>query len=301
MSDNFFGIKRTINLMESVSGLRKQAQEIQESLESDSGLIWMEGVSEDILQNNSSKWFLAFSQMIGTPISQSTQGELIFNVRDEAYGKQDNRTRGPNTNRRLGFHTDRCDVIGFLCLQPAKVGGENQVVSSPEIEKIISQERPDLLQILRKPFPYKRHVVDSENELSFCEQPIFSMCEGFFACSYLRVLIDRADADPDCPSLTCNQKEALDYLDSVTARETLQAHFTLKRGDLLFLNNWTTLHRRTAFEDFKQKNKRRHLLRVWLSSPKSRPLDECFRANFGSVEAGAIRGGMKSPSSPSSL
>ena len=294
MLDNSCGAKGTINLMESTQDLRQQAQEIQESLEIGSGIIWIGGVSEEVLQNGSSaEWFLAFSQMVGTPVSQSSQGELILNVRNEAHGKQDNRTRGPNTNRKLGFHTDRCDIIGFLCLQPAKSGGENQVVRSPEIEKIIARERPDLLHILRNPFPYKRHVVDSGNELPFCEQPIFSLCKGFFACSYLRVLIDRADIDPACPNLTSDQKEALDFLDSVAEREALQTRFTLKRGDLLFLNNWTTLHRRTAFEDFEHPDKRRHLLRVWLSSPRSRPLDECFQANFGTVEAGAVRGGMK--------
>ena len=113
-----------------------------------------------------------------------------------------------------------------------------------------------------------------------------------FACSYLRVLIDRADADPDCPALTPQQKEAIDFLDQVCEREDLQTRFTLEAGELLFLNNWTTLHRRTAFEDFKDPNKRRHLLRIWLSMPNSRPLNEAFRANFGAVEAGALRGGI---------
>ena len=67
-----------------------------------------------------------------------------------------------------------------------------------------------------------------------------------------------------------------------------------KFSDILFLNNWTTLHRRTAFEDFKETEKKRHLLRIWLSMPNSRPLNESFRANFGSVEAGSLRGGIRS-------
>ena len=39
------------------------------------------------------------------------------------------RSRGPNTRKRLSFHTDRTDVIAFLCLRQAKAGGENDVVS----------------------------------------------------------------------------------------------------------------------------------------------------------------------------
>ena len=160
------------------------------------------------------------------------------------------------------------------------------------MEAIIREERPDLYALLIKSYPFKRHVIDRANPSPFCMQPIFSWKDSLFACSYLRVLIDRADADPNCPELTSQQKEAIDFLDEVCEREKLQTRFTLKAGDLLFLNNWTTLHRRTGFEDFQDPKKRRHLLRVWLSMPNSRPLDEAFRANFGAVEAGAWRGGI---------
>ena len=81
--------------------------------------------------------------MIGTPISQSTEGDLILDIRDKGFSIKDNRARGPYSNRKLGFHTDRCDVIGFLCLQPAKEGGENQIVNSQEVADIIRNEKPD--------------------------------------------------------------------------------------------------------------------------------------------------------------
>lgn len=239
-----------------------------------------------------SNWFLDFCRALGTPLSQSTNGDLVLSIRNESYGKEDQRTRGPNTNRSLSFHTDRCDVIAFLCLNPAKSGGENQIVQSSTVEAIIRKERPELHTVLTQNYPYKRHVIDQANPSPFCLQPVFSWKDSLFACSYLRVLIDRADNDPNCPDLTPQQREAIDFLDQVCERENLQTRFTLKAGELLFLNNWTTLHRRTAFEDFKDSNKRRHLLRIWLSMPNSRPLDEAFRANFGAVEAGALRGGI---------
>ena len=216
----------------------------------------------------------------------------MLSVKNKGWNKNDPRTRGPNTNRKLSFHTDRCDVICFLCLQPAKFGGENQIVNSMEVEKLIKQEEPFLHEILCQKFPYKTHTIDQANPLTYCEQPIFSWCSGMFACSYLRVLIDRADHDSECPDLTEAQKDALNFLDSVCDRPELQTRMMLKRGDVLFLNNWTTLHRRTAFEDYEEPEKQRHLLRIWLSMPNSRPLDKSFRRNFGAVEAGAIRGGI---------
>ena len=236
--------------------------------------------------------FLNLSKKIGTPVSQDVKGQLILSVKNEALSTNDSKTRGPNTNKKLSFHTDRCDVIAFLCIQPAKSGGENQIVNSYQIESTIKNERPDLHKILCQKFPYKTHTIDQANPLPYCEQPIFSWRDSFFACSYLRVLIERANKDSQCPDLSTLQKEALDFLDLVCEREELQTRFTLQRGDMLFLNNWTTLHRRTAFEDFNEPDQRRHLLRVWLSMPNSRPIDQSFLANFGSVEAGTIRGGI---------
>ena len=62
---------------------------------------------------------------------------------------------------------------------------------------------------------------------------------------------------------------------------------------MLFLNNWVTLHRRSEFQDDEDPELRRHLLRIWLSVPNSRPLHPDFQANFGGTAAGAIRGGMR--------
>lgn len=238
-------------------------------------------------------WFLDQCIQLGTPVSQSADKDIILSVRNEGFGDDDSRTRGPNTNRKLGFHTDRCDVIAFLCLMPAKEGGENHVVNSENVEKLIRKERPDLHKALTLPFPYKKHVVDSGNQSPYVMQPIFSQKEGFFACSYLRVLIDRADQDEHCPSLSQIQLEAINYLDQVCERSELQTTFMMKRGEILFLNNWTRLHRRTAFTDHSEISMRRHLLRVWLSMPNSRPLDDSFQENFGSTLAGSIRGGMQ--------
>ena len=262
-------------------------------LENGDGIIRIK--SEKLLNQISSpqSWFLKFCQKLGTPISQSPEGDLVLSVRDQSFGITDSRTRGPNTKSKLGFHTDRCDVIAFLCLMPAKSGGENQVVDSQKVENIIFTERPDLHLILKQKFPYKRHIVDKGNQKPYVMQPIFSEFNGYFACSYLRVLIDRADKDKNCPSLSEKQRNALDFLDEVCERDELQLKFTMESGEILLLNNWTLLHRRTAFEDYLDSARKRHLLRVWLSMPNSRPIDNSFKANFGATEAGAIRGGMQ--------
>ena len=271
-----------------------QADKIAEELESKSGFYFLANpFKENELAQNPKEIFLTLAKLLGTPVSQSTAGELVLDIKDQSLSQNDSQARGPYSNKKLGFHTDRCDVIAFLCLQPAFSGGENQIVSSVEVEKIIHNERPDLHAVLSLSFPYKRHVMDSANPRPYIMQPIFSSERGYFACSYLRVLIDRANQDPQCPNLSEIQIQALDFLDTVCERQNIQTRLTLRRGDLLFLNNWTTLHRRTAFVDEKQERFKRHLLRIWLSMPNSRPLDQSFKDNFGSVEAGEVRGGIR--------
>ena len=85
----------------------------------------------------------------------------MFHVRNEGFAENDPRARGPNTAKKLSFHADRCDVIGFFSWRQAISGGDNELVSSMAIYERIRDQRPDLLTLLMQPFPYKRHNVDT--------------------------------------------------------------------------------------------------------------------------------------------
>ncbi|MGY8640205.1 MAG: TauD/TfdA family dioxygenase [Verrucomicrobiales bacterium] len=267
---------------------------IQDALENGSGASLIRGFPvDDFSKDEARTEFLNLCRKIGTPISQNENGDEVFDVSDAGFKSDDPRTRGPNTKKKLSFHTDRCDVIAFLCWRQAQSGGENELVSSMALFNEIQKQRPDLLEVLMQPFVYKRHSVDLGNDATFCKQPIFSFRDGHFAASFLRVLIDRAGADPKLPDLTAEQIEAMDFLESVAAEPTMHVRFRQEPGDILLMNNWVNLHRRSAFEDHETEADKRCLFRIWLSMPNSRPLDPQFEANLGAVEAGAIRGGMR--------
>ena len=223
---------------------------IQDSLETGSGATRIRGLAlQNLSEHEVERLFWGLALHVGTPVSQSASGERLLHVRDEGFAPEDPRFRGPHSNRRLSFHTDRCDVIAFLCVRPASMGGENDVISSVTLYNEMRTRHPDALQVLRQPFPYLRHTVDSGNERAYTTVPVFTVHEDHFAASFLRVLIDRADRDPSAPGLTDSQRAALASLEAVAEDSSLFARFRLDTGDLLLLNNWVTFHRRTAFED----------------------------------------------------
>jgi hypothetical protein len=274
--------------------LAAKLHSIQHTLEHGSGAVTIRGLPiERYTEKQATRIFWGLTSHIGTAVSQSPAGERVFQVCDEGYSENDPKARGPSSRKRLSYHTDRCDVISFLCVRQAETGGENYLVSSVAIYNEMLRQRPDLVEVLMHSYRYQRHNVDTGNELPYYEQPIFSIHEGHFAANLLRVLIERAYAAPDSPTMSDRQREALDYIEQLADDPSMHVSFRQQPGDIVLLNNWVTLHRRSEFVDYLEPERKRLLLRIWLSVPNSRPLDPRFAGSYGATEAGAIRGGMR--------
>jgi hypothetical protein len=198
--------------------------------------------------------------------------------------------RGPINNDNLAFHSDRSDVTALLCCQPAASGGETKVVSSLRLHQELLQNYPDLMECLYQPFYYAKALWEkySADDLVY-PMPVFTVKDGHFACRYLRPLIDRAYANHPTLSLSSKQQAALAKLEELANHHLLNVELCLAVGDLLLINNHTTLHARNAFVD--HADAKRLLLRSWLATPTSRPLHSCYLPLFGNCEAGTLRGG----------
>lgn len=68
------------------------------------------------------------------------------------------------------------------------------------------------------------------------------------------------------PALSPEQIRAASILDETCLR--LALHMILDIGDIQFLSNNHVLHARTAYKDFPPPAPRRHLMRLWLSTPE---------------------------------
>jgi hypothetical protein len=244
---------------------------------------------------------------LGTPRCQNAHGELIGEVRDEVrrYGEVHQpgvvpAPGAPVTSRYkarssgpLRFHTDRADVVGLLCVRKARAGGISKIVSTVTISNEILRRRPDLHALLCQDYIRTREGEEMGGERSVYALPVFGVRDGRFTSQYSRTFVEAAQRVPGVPRLSAAQNEALDLLAEVAEEQCFT--MSLEPGDIQLLNNHVIYHGRTAYEDDGGSDSDRLLYRLWLSMPNSRALPAGFEVLWGSIEPGALRGGIQQP------
>lgn len=235
--------------------------------------------------------FLAIGVHLGNLRMQNAEGHLLGHVKDLGRTSDDPNTRIYQTRERQTFHTDSCDVVGLLCLQAAKSGGLSSLVSSTTIFNEMRRSRPDLLRVLLEPIETDRRGEVPEGVKPYFTIPVFNYHDGLVSAIYQRQYIESARRFPDVAPLTPLQIEALDLFDELANDPKLNLMMELHPGDIQFVHNHTILHDRTAFEDYPEPERKRHLLRLWLAPPGARSLPDVFADRFGSIRPGE-RGGV---------
>ncbi len=236
--------------------------------------------------------YWALSKHLGTAVAQSSKGDVVGDVRDLGVNSD---TLGRGYQNQLGqpFHTDSCDVVGLMVLRTAKSGGLSKIASSVAVHNELSRARPDILEVLYQPMDM--YSPDRGNQC--WKQPMFAMHEGHFCCKTVGLYARMAQQKfPDIPRLTPLQLEALKVIQEIADRPDICFTMMFQPGDLQLLNSHVTLHGRTGFVDYDEPALKRHLLRLWLSPPNSRPLSPMMSEFFRDPRPGAVRGGYPSSS-----
>ena len=235
--------------------------------------------------------FCGIGAHLGSARSQNAKGHILGHVRDTGADAKDPDTRIYLTAERQTFHTDSADVVGLLCLHNAREGGDSLLVSTVTIYNEMRRRRPDLVRLLFDPIATDRRGEVPEGQKPYFEIPVLNWHAGRLTGMYQRQYIDSAQRFPDAMRLTPAHIEALDLFDALANDPRLNFSMRLEPGDMQFVYNHALLHDRTGFSDWPEPERRRHLLRLWLSVPGDRELPECFRQRYGSIEIGN-RGGI---------
>ena len=210
-------------------------------------------------------WVLG--QCIGRPVAQKWNGQMIYEVcdtgADYAYG-----TRGSYTSVELNFHTDNAfarmvpDYVGLFWRHPAKSGGISRFCSLYSVHQRMLEQYPDELARLYQPVLYDRQKEHREGAAPVCLAPYFSWRNGrMFAranASLIRKGYEVAGEHMDQALV-----KALDAIDEVCESADLWFEAPLERGQVQYLNNHEVGHYRSAFEDYDEPGRKRHLYRLW--------------------------------------
>lgn len=291
-----------------LDGLRSLLTGVADELEDGSGVVLVRGlpVERYELEELHAIWG-AIGHHLGTPVSQSLLGERQMLIEDTgsraaSYGElrdsgnfRSARARAFST-AGLRFHTDRCDVVGLLCVRQALAGGHSQVASAVTIHNEMLRRRPELVEALYQDYPRSRFGEEADDASAWYPLPVFAVEAGAFTTHYSRTYVEAAQTNPDVPRLSADQQEAIDVLAEVAAEVAFE--MTFAPGDMQFLNSHVTYHAREPYEDAPGPGRGRLLLRQWLAMPNSRRLPAGHEVLFGSVEPGALRGGIWPPVGP---
>ena len=235
--------------------------------------------------------FFGIGAHLGDARSQNADGHLLGHVRDIGANSNDQNTRIYQTSQRQTFHTDSADVVGLICINDAKKGGDSLLVSAVTIFNHMVELRPDLIEYLFDPIATDRRGEVPPGELPYLTIPPLSLEDNLLTVFYQRQYIDSAQRFDDAMKLSKRHVEALDLFDTLANDPALHLSMRLRPGDMQFVYNHAFLHDRTGFVDWAEPNKKRHLLRLWLSMPNDRKLPESFKQRYGSIEVGN-RGGI---------
>jgi hypothetical protein len=228
----------------------------------------------------------------GSARSQNAKGHLLGHVYDlGGNSANDPHVRSYATSEEQNFHIDRSDMVALLCLRRARSGGLSRLASSMAVHNAMLARRPDLLERLYRPLPVDRRGEVPEGRAPFYEAPVFNEYAGRLSVLYSRSHIGSAQRFPTARRLTPEDIEALDMLNALAGDPELRLDMSFMPGDVQILHNHTILHARTGYEDWPEVERKRHLLRLWLSPPNGRPLPPVFAECYGSTTIGD-RGGI---------
>jgi hypothetical protein len=242
------------------------------------GLVILSGLTRDRYSDEQlERIYWGIGTHWGRAAVQSVYGDRMGYVQAN---DNDRFARGYRSSDELVFHCDTQELVGLACIQKAAEGGTSRMVSSLAVHNELLRLRPDLLPALYEGYylapPELQH---SSRPVTDVKTPIFCYRDGLVSCTYAANFI-RSAAKLRDEALPDDLAEAIEVFDAIVADPALQLNMQLEPGEMMFWQNFTNLHARTAFVNSEEL--KRKLLRLWLIPNDPRPVDPRF---FSRAEA----------------
>jgi len=232
--------------------------------------------------------FWVVAAFMGRAVSQNGKGHLLGHVKNLGADINSPTGRGYNSPSELSFHSDSCDIFGLCCLHTGKSGGQHRICSSVTVYNEMLKRRPDLVkELFFRFYRSRRGELPPGETRAWTRQPVFSITGGYFAARGAGSTMKRAQGMEGVPDLTAAQIEAIKTYHDLAAEFAMNVDF--EPGDISLVNNYVALHARSRYEDWPEPERRRHLLRLWMSVDGEHPLHaDIVRDNQGIIEEGTV-------------
>ena len=267
-----------------VPSLRPVIDQIRYEIEDGRGFVVVRRLPVEVYSKDEiGMIFWGIGTHLGRGLSQSVLGDRLGHVKD--FSREDPLARAYRNKQELSPHTDSCDLVGLACLRHAKSGGVSQLTSALTVHNVMLEEYPESLERLYRGYVFHRRGEEQPGDLPYTPYrvPVYSNTDGKVSARYVRTYVEAGEAAAGRP-MGVAELAVLDHFEEVTKRPELMLDFTLQPGEIYFINNYTILHARTAFDDGDaEEDRRRHLLRLWLEVPQMRPVHPHIRS--GGIEA----------------
>lgn len=215
------------------------------------------------------KLYWLLMSMAGRPVAQAWEGTMVYDVHDT--GKKSTAgsgIRSSKTNGGQSYHCDNTfnlppDFVGLFCLQTAQKGGMSGLISLETVYNLLLEEIPEVLPRLYQPFYYDRQGEHAPDDQRWSYKPVFES-DGERMTTYFNPRRVEHGYEMRGIEMDDETREAIQALQRVSERSGLGKDFTFQRGQIQIVNNKRLAHRRTAFRDWPEPDRRRHLVRMWL-------------------------------------
>jgi len=262
-----------------VPSLQPVIDEIRYQIEDGRGFVVLRRLPvEDYSKDEIGMIFWGIGTYLGRGLSQSVLGDRLGHVKD--FSREDPLARAYRNKQELSPHTDACDLVGLACLRNAASGGVSRLTSALTVHNVMLEEYPEALERLYRGYAFHRRGEEKPGDLPYTPYrvPVYSNTDGKVSARYVRTYAEAGEAAAGRPMVETDFA-VLDHFEEVTKRPELMLEFTLQPGEMYFINNYTILHARTAFDDGDaEEDRRRHLLRLWLEVPEMRPVHPHIRS-----------------------
>ncbi|KAK4449696.1 Clavaminate synthase [Podospora aff. communis PSN243] len=174
----------------------------------------------------------------------------------------------PNRSVAIPFHNDYGAIVSLYTLSRPATGGDFFIADIHDIAGRIGRSRPDLLEVLRKPYRMSHPGI----ECGYEERPLLfgTPSNGMVIQSSRARLCNSFHPRPaNIGELSKLQMQALDALH--TAGQEVGRRISFRSGDMIFFNNMRMMHARDAYVDGNpsENTTARYLLRLILQDERN--------------------------------